>query len=114
MDSSTAPLLDTAILERAADVLKTVAHPVRLQIIDLLERGEMTVSELCRSLGTPQPYTSLQLNLMKSRGVLASRREGNLVHYFIINPSVVKMIHCVRQQGQVAKETDGVLEVSGV
>lgn len=108
MDSSTVPLLDTAILERAADVLRTVAHPVRLQIIDLLERGEMTVSELCRRLGTPQPYTSLQLNLMKSKGILSSRREGNLVHYFIINPSVVKMIHCVRQQEQAANGAEGI------
>lgn len=92
------PTLDAEQLQHAADVLKTVAHPVRLQIIDLLEQGEMTVSELCQCLGTQQPYTSQQLNLMKAKGVLASRRNGNQMHYAIANPSVIKVIHCVRQQ----------------
>lgn len=85
-------------LQRAADILKTVAHPMRLQIIDALEGGEMSVAELCRLLGMPQPYASQQLNLMKNKGILSSRRSGNLVFYAVANPSVVKIIHCVRRQ----------------
>ena len=98
MPCESVPLLDADRLQKAADVLKTVAHPVRLQIIDVLERGEKTVSELSQCLGMQQPYTSQQLNLMKTKGVLSSRREGNLVYYAISNPGVVKVIHCVRQQ----------------
>ena len=94
------PQLEAVYLERAAEVLKAVAHPVRLQIIDALEDGPRTVSDLCRILGTAQPYMSLQLNQMKSRGILGSRREGNQVYYSIVNPSVVKVIHCIRQGAQ--------------
>lgn len=90
--------MEAAYLERAAETLKTVAHPVRIQIIDLLEKGEMSVNELSNCLGLAQPYTSQQLNLMKSKGILASRREGNMVYYSIANLSVVKIIHCVRGQ----------------
>lgn len=90
--------LESQQLEKAADILKTVAHPLRLQIIDALERGEKTVSELCRHLGTQQPYTSQQLNLMKSKGILSSRRNGNQVYYAIANFNVVKVIQCVRTQ----------------
>lgn len=90
--------LEADYLEKAADVLKTVAHPVRLQIIDFLEEGEKTVTEICEHLGTPQPYTSQQLALLKARNVLGARRVGNQVLYSITHPGVIKIIHCVRQQ----------------
>jgi DNA-binding transcriptional ArsR family regulator len=100
MTNGSEPHLQTEQLERAADILKTVAHPVRLQIIDLLEKGERTVSEISECLGVQQPYTSQQLNIMKVKGVLSSRRNGNQVYYAIANQSVVKVIHCVRQSAQ--------------
>jgi DNA-binding transcriptional ArsR family regulator len=96
--TGTSSSLETQQVERAADILKTVAHPVRLQIIDCLETGERTVTELCRWIGAQQPYMSQQLNLMKAKGILASRRNGNQVYYSIANPNVVKVIHCVREQ----------------
>lgn len=84
-------------LQRAADILKTVAHPARLRIIDFLENGEHAVSEICNHLGAAQPYVSQQLNIMKARGILASRRNGTQIYYSIANRNVVKIIHCVRQ-----------------
>lgn len=90
--------LEADYLEKAADILKTVAHPVRLQIIDFLEEGEKTVTELCEHLGVQQPYTSQQLALLKAKGILGARRNGNQVLYSIVHPGVVKIIHCVRQQ----------------
>ena len=90
--------LQIAHLERAADVLRVVAHPVRLQIIHFLEDGEKTVTEIHQALGIAQAYTSQQLNLMKSRGILASRREGNQVYYRIENRNVLKIIHCVCEE----------------
>jgi ArsR family transcriptional regulator len=103
-------VLDTEKLERAADILKTVAHPVRLRIIDFLESGDKTVTELCRHLGSQQPYMSQQLNLMKAKGILSSKRNGNQVYYSIANPSVVKVIHCVRAQTAVSEgETEACL-----
>lgn len=96
----------TEHLEKAAEILKTVAHPLRLRIIDLLEAGEKTVTELAESLDTPQPSMSQQLNLMKSRGILGSRREGNLVYYWIANFNVVKIIHCISEQGEGGGDLD--------
>ncbi|MCE5335692.1 MAG: metalloregulator ArsR/SmtB family transcription factor [Desulfobacteraceae bacterium] len=96
-DNEMFSLPDADRLQHAADILKTVAHPARLRIIDLLERGERAVSEICRHLDAPQPYVSQHLNLMKAKAILSSRREGTLVYYAIANPNVVKIIHCVRQ-----------------
>jgi DNA-binding transcriptional ArsR family regulator len=92
-------LPETRKLERAADILKTVAHPARLRIIDFLEGWERAVAEICRQLDAPQPYVSQQLNLMKAKEILSSRRNGNQVFYSIANLNVVKIIHCVQQHG---------------
>ncbi len=92
-------LPDAEQLQRAADILKTVAHPTRLRIIDLLEDGERAVTEIRNYLGATQPYVSQQLNIMKARGILASRRNGTQIYYSIANPNVVKIIHCIRQHG---------------
>ena len=89
--------IDQARIERAAEVLKTVAHPLRLRIVELLEFGEKSVNELRDLLGVTQPLTSQHLTQMRMRGVLASRREGTLVYYSISNPDVVKVIHCIRR-----------------
>ena len=84
-------------IERAAAVLKTVAHPVRLRIVELLESGEKSVTELKELLGVTQPLTSQHLTQMRVRGVLGSRREGAQVYYSIANQDVVKVIHCIRR-----------------
>ena len=100
-ETFTAALPETEQLQRAADILKTVAHPLRLRIIDLLEQGERAVMEICSRLGAPQPSISQHLNIMKARGILASHRNGNQVYYSIANRNVVKIIHCVRRHGEV-------------
>ena len=89
--------IDQARIERAAEVLKTVAHPVRLRIVELLESGEKSVNELKGLLGVTQPLTSQHLSQMRMRGVLGSRRDGSQVYYSIANPDVVKVIHCIRR-----------------
>jgi len=90
-------MIDQARIDRAAEVLKTVAHPVRLRIVELLESGEKSVNEIKDLLGVTQPLTSQHLSQMRMRGVLGSRREGTLVYYSIANPDVVKVIHCIRR-----------------
>ena len=89
--------IDQMKIDRAAEVLKTVAHPVRLRIVELLEGGEKSVTEIKELLGVTQPLTSQHLSQMRMRGVLGSRREGSQVYYSIANPDVVKVIHCIRR-----------------
>jgi ArsR family transcriptional regulator len=83
------------IAEYAAGVLKAVGHPVRLQIVEALEAGEMSVGRITAAVGAKQAVTSQQLNMMKDKGVLASRREGARVYYRIENPNVIRLLHCI-------------------
>ncbi len=84
----TTELIDEDTLEKMAETLKAIAHPVRLQIVNILMNGERSVGELVRTLGTKQSLTSQQLSILKSRGVLKSRRNGNVVFYSLQNNGI--------------------------
>jgi DNA-binding transcriptional ArsR family regulator len=87
--------MDYEMAERVSDVLKAVAHPLRLQIIELLEDGECCVGDIVEKLKVSQSVASQQLGLMKDKQVLRNRREGTKVFYSIQNPNVIKLLHCV-------------------
>jgi DNA-binding transcriptional ArsR family regulator len=87
--------MDKKVAEHVADVLKAVAHPARLHIIELLETKEMCVGDIVTALGGKQAITSQQLNMMKDKGVLNCRRNGTKVYYRIENKNVIKLLHCI-------------------
>ncbi len=87
--------MDKKVAEQVAEVLKAVAHPVRLQIVELLETREMCVGDIVEALGGKQAVTSQQLNMMKDKRVLECRRDGTKVFYRIENKNVIKLLHCV-------------------
>ena len=98
--------MDKELAIHAAEVLKAVAHPLRLQIVEVLESGERSVGEIVDALGEKQAITSQQLNLMKDKGVLASRREGAKVYYRIENPNVVRVLGCVQDHCKSRKRDE--------
>lgn len=87
--------MDDKVAEHVAEVLKAVAHPVRLQIVELLEKDEKCVGDIAEALGGKQSITSQQLNMMKDKGILSCRRDGAKVYYRIENKSVIKLLHCI-------------------
>jgi DNA-binding transcriptional ArsR family regulator len=87
--------MDEKVAEHAAEVLKAVAHPIRLKIVDLLQDEEMCVGDIVKALGGKQSITSQQLNMMKDKGVLSCRREGAKVFYRIENRNVIKLLNCI-------------------
>ena len=87
--------MDKKVAEHVAEVLKAVAHPVRLQIVELLEAGEMCVGDIVAAVGGKQAITSQQLNMMKDKGVLNCRRDGVKVFYRIENRNVIRLLHCI-------------------
>ena len=92
MAHHTADLIPEETLEKKAETLKAVAHPIRLQIVNILMNGERSVGDLVKRLGTKQSLTSQQLSILKSRGVLKSRRNGNVVYYSLENNGIKNII----------------------
>ena len=85
--------LDIDRVEKIAFVLKTIAHPMRVGIIDLLSQNEkMSVNEITAYLGLEQSLTSHHLVNLKMKGVLGSKREGKNIFYFLKMKEVVDIV----------------------
>ncbi len=83
-------------LEKAAFILKTVAHPVRLGIVHLLEHSDsLSVSEICEALNTEQSLTSHHLQNMRLKGILSVKREGRRMMYSLKAHAVAQLLHCL-------------------
>lgn len=88
--------LNKAKLEKAAYILKAVAHPVRLAVIDLLSNHtQMSVNDICEALQCEQSLLSHHLINMKLRGILQSNKEGLNVYYSLKEKEITKLIACV-------------------
>jgi DNA-binding transcriptional ArsR family regulator len=91
---------DTEIFERQARICKAFAHPARLQILDSLGQGELRVSVLQEALGISKTNISQHMAVLKSVGVLSTRREGKQVYCSLAMPEVkqaCQLIHRVLQ-----------------
>lgn len=83
-------------IDKAAFVLKTIAHPTRLAIIDFLSKaGRKKVSEICEAIKLEQSLASHHLNTMKLKGVLGSEREGKNMYYFLKLHEVTQILGCI-------------------
>ncbi len=91
----TAELLDMAALEKAAECLRTIAHPCRLRIIEILLTEERSVGELAEACGIPSHMASEHLRLLKDRGLLRSRRDGRKIYYEVAEPALAMIMNCV-------------------
>lgn len=94
--------LNPEAMRQAARMLKCIGHPVRLRIIELLDRhGEQNVTAIYETLGIEQAVASQHLNLMRDKGILASRRNGVNVYYRINDPRVTQVIDCIHDHCEV-------------
>ena len=94
-------LPEAEIVQRTARMLRCLGHPVRLAILDLLEREEeLTVTEIYEALGLEQAVCSQHLTLMRDKGILEHRKEGVNVFYSVGEPRALKVLACMR--GSVA------------
>lgn len=92
--------INTEKLERAAYVLKAVAHPTRINIIDLLDQQkELSVTEISEHLDCEQSLLSHHLTNMRDKGILAVRREGKNMFYSLTDKTITKIISCINDSG---------------
>jgi DNA-binding transcriptional ArsR family regulator len=86
------------VLEDAANVLRAIAHPLRLRLLEILgQKGESNVTALCEASGAPQPAVSQQLARLRHEGVLEAKRAGSQVFYRVARPEVLGLLDCVRR-----------------
>lgn len=84
-----------ALLEARAKVLKAMAHPTRLFIIEELEKAEHCVCELTDLIGADVSTVSKHLSVLKQAGIVRSEKRGNLVYYALRVPCILNFFGCV-------------------
>ena len=78
--------------EAQSNLLKTLSHPSRLAILDILRAGEQCVCHMEATLGLRQAYISQQLMLLKEAGLVESRRDGLNLYYRVMKPEIFDLL----------------------
>ncbi|MEW1910929.1 metalloregulator ArsR/SmtB family transcription factor [Kitasatospora sp. NPDC085895] len=79
-----------------AEFFKTLGHPVRIRVLELLSQREHAVAELLADVGVEASNLSQQLAVLRRAGVVTSRRDGAAVIYRITSPEVAELLAVAR------------------
>lgn len=82
-------------LAEAAECLKTLAHPHRLRMVQMLLRGRYSVGELAEACEIPSHMASEHLRLMQRCGFLTSEKDGRSVFYRVAEPHLAHIMACI-------------------
>jgi DNA-binding transcriptional ArsR family regulator len=84
--------------EMRAQILKAMAHPSRLMMIDAMnEGGEICVCELVDLIGSDQSTVSKHLSILKQAGIVDDRKDGQRSFYRLVRPCVMNFFECVER-----------------
>ena len=83
--------------EMTAGVIKAMAHPIRLGVIEILAGGERTCTELFEALGCSQSMMSQQLKILCQQGLVSIRKEGTQKYCALQNPDFLKLFECMHK-----------------
>lgn len=91
-------LTDLDALGQAAECLRTLAHPHRLRMVQMLLQGDYTVGELAEACELPSAMASEHLRLMQRCGFLTSEKEGRKVFYRVAEPHLKGILKCIESR----------------
>lgn len=94
--------------EMHGDLCKVLIHPLRLYIMDSLRENEKSVADLLNGLEVSKANISQHLAILKSHGIISSRRDGQNIYYRLEQPKIVEAIDMIHQIliGILNTETD--------
>lgn len=82
-------------LEAVAARFKVLSEPLRLRLLQVLQEGERSVTDLAEAVGSTQPNVSKHLKVLQEAGMVGRRQEGNTVYCSISDPSVFALCEVV-------------------
>ncbi|MFE4211969.1 ArsR/SmtB family transcription factor [Streptomyces sp. NPDC056844] len=88
--------MSAPLYQLKAEFFKTLGHPVRIRVLELLSQREHAVSELLSEIGVEAAHLSQQLAVLRRAGLVAPRREGSSVLYSLTNPQVAELLRVAR------------------
>jgi ArsR family transcriptional regulator len=80
-----------------AEFFKTLAHPARIRVLEILRDGDRAVSELIPEVGIESSHLSQQLGIMRRANLVHSRKEGATVVYSVSNPMIFDLLDVAKR-----------------
>ncbi|QLY28155.1 ArsR/SmtB family transcription factor [Nocardia huaxiensis] len=90
------PGMQRPLYQMKADFFKTLGHPVRIRVLELLSEREHAVSEMLDEVGVEAANLSQQLSILRRAGLVSARREGLSVTYELTSPQVAELLATAR------------------
>jgi ArsR family transcriptional regulator len=81
--------------EARASIIKAMAHPSRLLIIDELKKQDRCVGELTEMIGSDTSTVSKHLSVLKNAGIVSDAKTGTTVNYTLLCPCILDFIGCI-------------------
>ncbi|WP_129260356.1 metalloregulator ArsR/SmtB family transcription factor [Streptomyces sp. M3] len=88
--------MSTPLYQLKADFFKTLGHPVRIRVLELLSQREHAVAELLPEVGIEAAHLSQQLAVLRRANLVATRKEGATVFYRLTTPEVADLLVVAR------------------
>jgi DNA-binding transcriptional ArsR family regulator len=89
--------IEAMVFEKQAQICKAFASPIRLQILDIVSKGECGATGLQEALGISKANLSQQMAVLKSAGVISTRRDGKQLFYVLTLPEVKQACQLIRK-----------------
>jgi ArsR family transcriptional regulator len=90
-------IIDKHIFELHADVCKALGHPLRIEVIDILEKRELCFTDILEITGGLKSNLSQHLSVMTKKGILKTRREGQCVYFSLSSIKVAQACRLMRE-----------------
>ncbi|SDF01750.1 ArsR/SmtB family transcription factor [Sporolituus thermophilus] len=90
-------MAEDIVIKLTAELFKTLGHPVRVKILQMLAAGERCVCEMIDEIDIEQSNFSQHLGILKKQGLLDSRKDGQRVIYWLAYPSVIQLLDAAEQ-----------------
>jgi DNA-binding transcriptional ArsR family regulator len=91
-------VLNEQKLNMAAEMLKALAHPMRIAIVDLLKNdNRLPVCDIFQKLDMEQAIASHHLRILKDRNIVESEREGKNIYYRLKYERLIQIVECIEK-----------------
>ncbi|MBZ6191799.1 metalloregulator ArsR/SmtB family transcription factor [Streptomyces olivaceus] len=89
--------MSTPLYQLKAEFFKTLGHPARVRVLELLSEREHAVAEMLPKVGVEPAHLSQQLAVLRRANLVASRKEGSTVHYSLTSPHISELLGVARE-----------------
>jgi ArsR family transcriptional regulator len=107
MELSTTPLINERKLRQSSDVLRALAHPLRMRILEFIDQNDMiNVNKIYSSLKLEQSITSQHLRILRQAELVETERRGKFIHYRLRYDKIDNAVSSIREfEQQVAQRS---------